>query len=177
MNLVNEIKSYKDLNLQHLSKTKKFYEDMDLETAIRMASTGQDYNGRMNSHQYRVGIKKGSTGANKLLEKVDEIRGSVSFVELFDITENIRKMVDRLGDLWSYDTALRIGFNKKIYPKDVYVQRGVVKGVEKLFGNEFNGKRMLPIDAFPKELQILKAYEIENFLCIWGKNKIATIKC
>jgi hypothetical protein len=76
-----------------------------------------------------------------------------------------------LGDLWSYDTALRIAFNRgsAFYPQAVFVQGGVLKGVRKIFTKKPLKGRTLPLEMFPKELQQLQPFELENFLCIWGK--------
>lgn len=82
----------------------------------------------------------------------------------------MREEIYGLGDLWSYDTALRIGFYLRKYPKDVYIQRGVITGVIKLFGNNPRERKIQKF-LFPQELQELESYEIENFLCIWGKNE------
>jgi hypothetical protein len=68
---------------------------------------------------------------------------------------------------------LRIAFNRgtAFYPQAVFVQRGVMKGVRKIFTTKPAKGRTLPVDTFPKELQVLKPFELENFLCVWGKEK------
>ncbi len=171
MSLSVDIDHYKSIFLPDLLDMEKFFYAMTLNDAIVNAATGTMRSGKMNSHQRRVGKSNGSVGAKELLKHENEIRKSKNFEEIFQITEKVKKEIYGLGALWSYDTALRIGFNLKLYPKDVYVQAGVVKGVKKaLAGKNWHG-RSLALSIFPKEIQKLKPYQAENFLCIWGKKK------
>ena len=171
MDLFKTVIWYKEEALPHLTQTKEFYEKLELETAIEFASIGKEPNGKMHSHQRRVGYRKGMLGADELARKIEEIKRCTSFDDIFSITETVKKDIYRLGDLWSYDTALRIGFNLKIYPQQVYVQCGVVKGIKKVLSGRIPKERCVPTSIFPSELQELKAYEMENFLCIYGKDK------
>jgi hypothetical protein len=81
-----------------------------------------------------------------------------------------------LGDLWSYDTALRMAFNrgKTFYPRAVYVQDSSMKSVKKMFSRILIRGRILPMKALPKEMQVLKPFEAEHFLSIRGKNRKST---
>ncbi len=171
MNLGDDIIRYREEILIHLTQMKEFYEMLDLKTAIEFASIGKNPNGKMNRHQWRVGNINGGNGAKELLKQEAAIKKCKTFEEIFEITEQVKKDIYKLGDLWSYDTALRIGFNLKLYPKEVYVQRGVISGVLKVMNGKRPKGRSLHVNIFPKEFQKLKPYEIENFLCIWGKDK------
>lgn len=170
MNINDDIIWFKEEVLYHLTQMREFYEPLDLTTAIEFASTGKNPNGKMNSHQWRVGKNNGGNGAKELLKQEAAIKKCSSFEEIFEITEQVKKDIYKLGDLWSYDTALRIGFNLKLYPEEVYVQRGVINGVLKAMNGKRPKGRSLPVNLFPKEIQQLKPYEIENFLCVWGKD-------
>ena len=89
----------------------------------------------MNSHQRRIGKKKCKLASDELILHRKEIIDFKLFDEFFSITEIVRKKIFDLGALWSYDTALRIGFKANIYPKEVNVQCGVIKGVRKAIPN------------------------------------------
>jgi hypothetical protein len=169
MSLTKEIIEYKANGSIHLANMKAFYEDLEFETAIDYASTGKNPDGKMNQHQWRVGYKKGMQGFNLLIIALAEIKHCRKFEDIFSLTEKVKADIHGLGELWSYDTALRIGFNLNIYPQQVFVQQGVVKGVKMVLNGKRPKGRSLPINIFPNELQVLKAYEIENFLCIYGK--------
>jgi hypothetical protein len=169
MNLLSEILMYKNTSLLQLEKMKEFYERMSLDNAIKNAAVGENFDGKMSSHQWRIGKERGSKGGTELLRKKHSIEDSKSFEDIFETTEKIKKECFGLGDLWSYDTALRIGFNMHVYPKEIYVQAGVAFGVRKALKGKLPKGRSLSLNIFPNEIQKLKAYEAENFLCIWGK--------
>lgn len=170
MSLSSDIKKYKNDSLPHLEDVRKFYEKKVITDAIQCASTGTNTSIKMDPHQRRVGKKQCSEGAKKLLQQKNKIINCKSFEEIFVITEQIKNKTFRLGNLWSYDTALRIGFNKKVYPEEVYIQAGVIKGAKKGLIKNIPIKRSLPLSTFRNEIQTLKPYEAENFLCIWGKD-------
>jgi hypothetical protein len=87
-----------------------------------------------------------------------------------------------------YDTALRIGYHiirnpkeqdpqkfKRIMPERyVYVHQGSLRGFKTLLAKGLINKKYMPeqknyfrVDkkCFPKELKVLTAFDIENFLC------------
>jgi len=171
MNLLNAIQVYKSSDYERLFNMRNYYKKRSLEIAIRDAAAGKNPDGSMNSHQWRVGKKKGDEGGQELVKYFDEIQSCQSFEDIFQITEKVKNKIWRLGDLWSYDVALRIGFNRNLFPSKVYVQRGVIAGVKKALNGIRPRGRCIPLAAFPKELQQLEPYEVENFLCIWGKDK------
>ena len=111
----------------------------------------------------------------QLKDKELDFRNCIIFEDIIVITDEVKNNTKRLGDLWSYDTALRIGFHLKIYPTDVYIQAGVKKGYFKLL-NKKPRKRKVPRIKFPM-LDELEVYEIENFLCIWGSDKLIKKPC
>jgi len=51
------------------------------------------------------------------------------------------------------------------------LQAGVKRGYKKIF-NQNPKNRFVEKEIFPKELQTLEPYEIVNFLCIWGNDKL-----
>lgn len=172
----NYIKNYLAEDGRNLRSMKLFFEDenLPLTEVIEIASKAINptNNGKMFSHQRRIGKEKAKKGFEKLKQKKAELAKCQTFENILKITDNVMTEIVGLGPLWSYDTALRIGFHLKIYPTDVYIQAGVVKGYVKLFGKRPKSRK-IPKNEFPM-LAELEAYEIENFLCIWGGNK--TIK-
>ena len=168
------VKKYIDSDSKHLHDIKLFFEThkLSLCKAIEIAAKLIDptNNNKMFSHQRRVGYKITNEGYKILKFKEEEFNSSKNFEDIMFITNNVMKQIPRLGPLWSYDTALRIGFNLKIYPTNVYLQTGVIKGYKKIFNGTRPRKRCVEKLIFPQELQVLEAYEIENFLCIWGSN-------
>lgn len=172
MSIIQEIECYQQDYLPVLLEIKQFYKSLkDVPEVIDSASKGQIPSGRMDRHQWRVGYEKGTVGSRELLLKLNRIEEANSFEEIFEITEEVKKTVYGLGELWSYDTALRIGFKKGFYPENVYVQAGVKDGVKKALGITKVKERSLPVTRFPESFRKLRPYQLENFLCIWGKKK------
>ena len=122
----------------------------------------------MDEHQWHVGYTITSYAKDELFKYTKDIEKAESFADLFKITEIVRGKVDNIGDLWSYDTDLRIGFKLRIYPDVVYLHRGAREGARKLLGKKKIYGRYLSKDIFIEripELNELECYEIENFLC------------
>lgn len=173
-----EIVDYQISSGNHIQKVKTAFEDFNINETIEKAAKAIDptNDNKMFSHQRRVGFKVANRGYELLKQREDDLRSCQSFEEILAITDEVSKQIFRLGQLWSYDTAIRIGFQKKVYPKNVYLQAGVLKGYKKIF-NRNPKDRFEEKNKFPKELQILEPYEIENFLCIWGNNKQKNKSC
>jgi len=70
-----------------------------------------------------------------------------------------------LGDLYIYDTALRLGSFLKLSPKHVYLHAGTRAGARAL-GLKLS-EDFLRVTALPKTIQVLEPHEIEDFLCIY----------
>lgn len=72
-----------------------------------------------------------------------------------------------LGELYFYDTALRIGAYLNLHPEKVYLHRGTRIGAKKL-GFDWKKESLDPA-IFPEPLKPLKPLEIDYFLCIYKK--------
>jgi len=173
MRLTAGIAVYRDNDLRIMHDQRRFYEGLELKDAITYAASGLNANGRINSHQRRLGVKTLRKSARIMESLYPAIQKKTSFAGIFEITEAVKSEMKGLGDLWSYDTALRIAFNRgeKYYPQSVFIQQAVTKGIKRIFPKMTINNRSLPSSAFPKAIQQLQPYEIENFLCVWGKKK------
>lgn len=96
------------------------------------------------------------------------------FDELYDCVNEIIRGIKGIGQLAVYDISVRIGkrlLKPAIEPeKYVYLQSGALEGAKKLFGSSIKIKSRMPITVFPKELQEIGSYHIENFLCVMKKD-------
>ena len=103
------------------------------------------------------------------------------FDALHDDLRKDLKNLDGIDDLTIYDTALRIGWNKKtqlIPEKFVYLHRGAMAGAlalqkiseitgKKYFFYEGKPEYRVEINHFRKDLQKLGANHLEDFLCVF----------
>lgn len=168
LKMEKQIEIYRKKHACYLKNTREYFEGLSKLEIIFKSAISINANGKMFSHQYRVGKAKTELAANKLLQFEAEILSAQSFEDIFKYTEEVRKMKIGVGYLWSYDTALHIGFNLGVLPKQVYVQSGVKRGIKKFY-TQLKIKRKMDKKLFIG-LETLKSYEIENFLCVMSKN-------
>jgi hypothetical protein len=173
MSLQSDIADYRAEHAGMLHVTERFYHGLPFAEAVTYGASAAGPYGKIDPHQRRIGVKRLRRSAEIMVKRLPEILKARSFADLFMITEQVRLEIRGLGDLWSYDTALRIAFNRgaTFYPQAVFIQRGGLKGVRKIFAIKPANGRTLPVDIFPNELQRLQPFELENFLCVWGRVK------
>ena len=90
------------------------------------------------------------------------------FETLFDFLLPLKEKIKGIGELTHYDFALRIGAYLGHFPQKIYLHSGTKEGAESLLKKKIS-EDSLETKDFPKELQCLKPYHIENFLCIYKK--------
>jgi hypothetical protein len=170
MRLQSSIADYRENEMRELHELMRFFKALSFHSAIEYAASGVTPHRKIHPHQRGIGVKQLRQSATLLKEYLSAIRKAKSFANLFFITEAVKSQLKGLGDLWSYDTALRMAFNRgrTFYPQAIYVQRGDMKGIRKIFSKMPMKQRILPVKIFPKEIRSLKPFEIENFLSVWG---------
>ncbi|MDD2694296.1 MAG: hypothetical protein PHD58_00035 [Anaerolineales bacterium] len=142
-----------------------FREQPTLNSAIGLASLAINSQGKRYSHQRR--LKKANLQRAKLtlLANSRNLKECREFEELFKVIEMLLEPISGIGELYVYDTALRIGAKLGLLPKKVYLHAGTRAGAKAL---GFDGKaRALEISALPKEFRQLEPHEIEDVLCIF----------
>lgn len=169
-----QIDIYIEKHAFHLKEIKEYFEGLPVNEIILKAALSINKNNKMFPHQYRVGRTKTELASTKLMQFEAEILAAVSFEDIFKYSEEVRKLKIGVGHLWSYDTALHIGFKLGLLPNEVYVQSGVKRGL-KLFYPNIKFKRKID-KIFFTGLEDLESYEIENFLCTMSKNNLKKIK-
>lgn len=90
---------------------------------------------------------------------------SQTFDELMSKVEQILSAVPKAGDLYRYDTSLRIGSYLGLYPTRVFLQTGAYDGARKI-SKSFR-ERSVPLAQFPEPFHALAPFELENLLCIY----------
>lgn len=161
------INQYLDEHSCHLKKNKEYFESLSTNEIVLKAALSINKNNKIFPHQYRVGRTKTELAATKLMQFESEILASESFEDIFKYTEEVRKMKIGVGSLWSYDTALHIGFKLGLLPNEVYIQSGVKRGLYQFY-EKTKFKRKIDKSCFIG-LESLEPYEIENFLCVMSK--------
>lgn len=142
-----------------------FKKQPTLSEAINLAALAVNREGKRYSHQRRLRREVLEQARNILLENQEDIKYSPSFDDLHNSFLRLLDPVKGLGELYCYDTALRIGANIGLFPERVYLHAGTRKGVKAL-GLDSKASA-LEVSQFPEWLHQLKAYEIEDVLCIF----------
>jgi hypothetical protein len=178
----SEIIEYIIWACEYYATCEDYYKSLSFEVAVKKAGEAfippktRNCLGKTSSfasHQNRIGKEKCKQSAKELLKKdrLKRLTEATDFSEIFSVTEEVRREVDGLGALWSYDTAQRIAMNKSIHPTKVYLQSGAKEGAQILLHRKKTwGKRLLGSSEFPDYLNKFPSFLIENLLCV-GKRK------
>ncbi len=149
-----------------MQRRHEFYAGLgSLEEAIRHATVGIQPNGKMNSHQRRLGYQLLERQAKVLVRIKDKLQAASTFDELHNLIA--AKSLKRFGVLARYDTAERLGAYLGIYPDRVYLHAGTKKGYRNLGLPNCGG--IAEVEDFPKPIRRLSPADIENFLCHYQK--------
>lgn len=142
-----------------------FAKSASLEEAVRRAALATDERGKRFHHQRRIPRQALETARYELLQHKEEIRKAADFDALLVIITNAIRDVHRTGELYAYDTALRISYHLDLLPTRVYLHAGSRAGARALHLPHNNES----IDAsdLPPELRHRPAHEVEDILCIY----------
>jgi hypothetical protein len=161
---------------------KRFHDQPSLVQAIKIAALAKDENDKRQKHQRRQPKTSLKQSARILIESASQIRSCRSFdKDLHPLVERRigNKRIDRINELTVYDTALRIGAKRGLYPKLIYLHAGTRAGAEKLklaLDLTYDDKsKSITKKELPDEFKVLKPYEIEDCLCIF-KDKFSSLK-
>jgi hypothetical protein len=158
----------------------------DLKTAVAHAAEALDLIGKSyhsgfaakvkrHPHQRRIRRESIFLFKRHLLSSrsISRLRACQSFDEVYDFVALESAEIDGIGQLFVYDTSLRIGSFLGLLPETVYLHAGALMGARHL---GFRSK-LSPLSPkkLSKELRQMTAYEIEDFLCIY-KEQIKRIQ-
>jgi hypothetical protein len=173
MDLAYAIRAYKKMYLPGALAELDYFRNLpSLELCINNAALAINKNGKRYRHQYRISNNTLFIVRDILLDHVEFINEIEDFDELFILIDGLLKSVKGIGELYIYDTALRIGENLGHSPKKVYLHSGTRIGARRL---GFKNKYVIEMNELPDELQHLEPFEVEDILCIF-EDKLGTIK-
>lgn len=138
-----------------------------LADTIDRAARAVNAQGKRFPHQYRIQGTALAKAKSRLVAGVGSITSCGSFDALHSLLSGLFTPVSGLGQLYLYDTTLRLGAYLKLAPTAVYIHAGTRAGALALGLDVSSG--IIPAAAFPKPIQVLAPYEIEDFLCIFKK--------
>ena len=134
-----------------------------LDEAIEVAGMSQMPDGKKWPHQARIPNQVLKESTRRL--RSAGISGAASFEQLHDLITASAGSVNGIGELYCYDTALRIGAFLGFESETVFLHRGTRAGATALgFDTRL---KVIQIEELPAELQTLAAYQLEDVLCIF----------
>ena len=167
MNLKVFIRHYKANYRPNKENELDWFENQpSFESAVINAAEAKDERGKMYSHQCCVNTMSIKNAKAELLENNDNLERSDSFHSLWLMLNRLIKPISGIGELYVYDTALRIGAFLKLYPEKVYLHAGTRTGANRLKIKKSN-KEWIELDELPKQFQELPMNEVEDILCIY----------
>jgi len=142
-----------------------FIQQPSLDAAIEKAALAVNSRGKRYSHQRRLKMAALKRALGALLDKSGAIRKARDFDELFNLVSAAVMSITGIGELYVYDTSLRIGAKLNLFPAAVYLHAGTRAGARAL-GMDDRAK-MLKVSALPKPFRTLAPHELEDILCIF----------
>lgn len=148
-----------------------------LEDVLRLAGQAQDDRGRRYSHQRRIKSDAIREATKRLTDAHDDLQGCSSFHELWSAVGLFLKPIQGIGELYIYDTALRIGAHLCLKPENVYLHAGTRTGARQLglLSGRDDSKEWLQSNELPAPLRSLSPSDVENLLCIY-KSRLPRLK-
>lgn len=161
-----------DAYLRHYTATRAaefaWYRKIPLGDITRVAAESSTENGGKHLHQRRVPVLSLRALARRLAAvPFNEFE---FFAEIHGAVERAAAAVYYVGELACYDVALRIGARFRIEPVRVYLHAGTRKGARAL-GLPHRAATLGMADL-PRELQRLRSWQVEDFLCVY-KDELA----
>ena len=141
------------------------------EEAITQAGLAHRPDGKRWSHQRRIPPAVLERATRRLHQAL--LRSARSFADLIARVNAAVRSVRGIGELYVYDTALRLGAHLRLLPREVYLHAGTRHGARAL-DLDYRAKSLSPTEL-PAALRRLRPYEIEDVLCIY-EDWLATAK-
>ncbi|MDM1323470.1 hypothetical protein HXZ90_04115 [Acinetobacter pseudolwoffii] len=164
--LASLVQGYKNEYRKDKNNELSYFRNMDFDQALKKAAYAENKNGRKFSHQYRLPKQASEQAFKKFTEIKTEIKATQNFEQLYELLDSNLRSIQDIGDLFIFDTALRIGAKLNYLPKELIVQSGSKEGAKKL-GLTVKNKRV-SLEQLPSLIrENLEPYEIENFLCLY----------
>lgn len=134
------------------------------EDTVRVAALAQDWRGKRLAHQRRIPGAVLLQCKERLLSSIAQLRACETFEQLYETVRRTAR-IRGAGELYCYDTAVRIGAKLGVFPELVYLHAGTRDGAVKLGFNR--SQATIHPSELPRELRWLEPQEIEDLLCIY----------
>jgi hypothetical protein len=142
-----------------------FLRESTLGDAVEHAALAARPDGLRYSHQTRLKATHLAAAAVLLADHLGDIQDARNFAALHGLLKKLLASRAGLGELYLYDTALRIGAKLGLLPQAIYLHAGTRAGAKAL-KLSVTGNILLKSEL-PLPLQQLEPHELEDVLCIY----------
>ncbi len=139
-----------------------------LADALENAALARLPSGKRAHHQRR--LSSSTLNAAWIALQQCDFNTCNDFHDLFCLIGQTVRPIDGIGELYIYDTALRIGAFLRLVPDRVYLHAGVRVGA-RAFG--FTGGDYILCSDLPVAFTALQPHQIEDCLCIYKRELAA----
>ena len=110
-----------DYQYNHLPIVKReikwFHTQPDFKTALETAATATSSQGVRYEHQHGIKVSAVDQALKALVREQEQIMWAIDFESMYTALDNLLKPIDGIGGMYVYDTALRIGAYRNIFPQ------------------------------------------------------------
>jgi hypothetical protein len=138
-----------------------------LRKTISRAAWAKRDDDKRHCHQRRAPKESLCAAEKALLKEEADLLAARDFAALHDLVKASVGDIRKLGELYIYDTALRIGRTLGKSPEEVYLHRGTRVGARALKLD--CSKVSLRKNQLPPELRGVAPEVVEDFLCVCKK--------
>lgn len=152
-----------------------FKSQPSLRDAIKVAARAENWRGERFHHQRRIRKSAIKAAVPALLAAQRHFASLKTFDALHSMVTNAVGAIPYIGELYCYDTAVRVGAFLDLKPDRVYLHAGVRDGARALRIPHTGA--FVAMSALPPALRHLRADEAEDFLCIYKNQIIKSTAC
>src|SRR3954454_18039342 len=148
---------------KHLEGLSWFAEQPSLAAAVAYAATATNRCQKRFDHQRRIRKQAIQSAKAVLPRHCRQFAEATPFGEIHQIVLKSVGGIPGIGELFCYDTALRIASFRLLEPEEVYLHAGAREGA-RAFCDLTYDTQSLPANQFPEPLRSRPPHEIENIL-------------
>ena len=143
-----------------------FRGEQSFVAAVRRAGLARQADGRRFTHQWRAAPGELEAACERLVGAATALAATSDFAKLFEVVRTAVGDQAAVGEMYLYDTSLRIAAYKGTLPEQVYLHEGARRGARAL-GLDVEDRSSLSMHELPAELHALEPHEVEDVLCIY----------
>jgi hypothetical protein len=156
-------RSRDDNELSYFASNRRSFEE-----AVLLAGLAINLEGKRLDHMSRLQHDALSRGVTALIKYHAVLSAQADFHSLLQTIYDLLKDISHLGEMYWYDTAIRLGANLGLYPDHIYLHRGTREGAARVVRDTVD-RVFIDVHELPPELvdTSLSPGHYESLLCVY----------